>query len=131
MAGVEDGRNGLVVAVVDDDQAVGDSLAFLLETAGYRAITFPSAAAFLNDREIRPAHLIVDHGMPDMTGLQLAERLHREGDSKIPFLLITGAPTPAIVSGAAKFGVRAVLTKPFEPDELLAIVAASLGASER
>ena len=128
MPGAADGQNDLVV-IIDDDVAVGDSMAFLLESAGYRTMTFRSAAGFLSDREVRPACLIVDHHMPDMNGLRLAERLH-QASANIPFLLVTAALTPAIASGAARFGVQEVLAKPFEPDDLLKFVAASLASGD-
>ena len=57
-----------VVAVIDDDVAVLDSLKFLLEVVGYAVVAYNSAAAFLDDRVTRPACLIVDQHMPLMTG---------------------------------------------------------------
>jgi two-component system, LuxR family, response regulator FixJ len=110
-----------VVAVVDDDHGVLDSLKFLLETLGHKVAAFASAAAFLADRTLRPACLIVDHHMPEMTGLELAEQLLRQGTS-IPVLLMTGAPSPEIFSRAALLGIWAVLEKPFNDADLLEFV---------
>lgn len=124
MGSAADQLNDMVV-VVDDDEAVGDSVVFLLETAGYRAKAFRSAIAFLADREVRPACLIVDHEMPGMTGLQLAERLHREG-AKTPVLLTASWARSGISRSAARIGVHAVLIKPFEPDDLLRFVETHL-----
>ena len=111
------------VAVVDDDPAVLDSLKFLLEVAGHRAAIYGSAAAFLADRAARPTCLILDHHMPQMTGLELAARLRTEGAS-IPVLLITGSSTPAIVARAAQLGIEKVLEKPPAEDDLLSFVNA-------
>jgi two-component system response regulator FixJ len=120
-----------VVAIVDDDPAVLDSLKFLLEVVGYRVATHASAEAFLDGRASWghadggragwPACLIADHYMPRMTGLDLAERLRDDGVD-IPILLITGSPSPAIVSRAAQLGVVRVLEKPPEEHDLLSFV---------
>ncbi len=111
------------VAVVDDDPAVLDSLKFLLEVIGHRVVTYASAAAFLADRAKRHACLILDHHMPQMTGLELAARLHPDGGA-IPVLLITGSPSPAIVARAAQLGIEKVLEKPPDEDDLLSFVNA-------
>jgi two-component system response regulator FixJ len=62
-----------VVVVIDDDHAVRESLKFPLETLGHKVATFASAAACLADRAFRPACLIVDHHMPQMTGSVLVK----------------------------------------------------------
>ena len=76
------------IAVVDDDSAVRDSLRLLLEVMGYLVKTFESAAELLNTGLQNLACLILDHHMPHMTGLELAERLRADGTA-IPILLIT------------------------------------------
>jgi two-component system response regulator FixJ len=114
-----------VVAVVDDDHAVLDSLKFLLEVVGYNVATYASAQAFLDNRGTGPACMIVDQHMPRMTGLELAQRLHDEG-AGIPLLLITGSPSRAIVSRAALLGIEKVLEKPPDEDDLLKFVNAHL-----
>ncbi len=107
-------ENTGIVAIVDDDQAVLDSLKFLLEVVGYKVAVHASAKHFLDDRKTRPACLIVDQHMPAMTGLELAKHL-RDAGYDIPVLLITGSPSPAIVNRAAQLGIVSVLEKP--PDE--------------
>jgi len=114
-----------LVGIIDDDNAVRDSLKFLLEVAGHAVEAFASAADFLAAETQHLACLILDHHMPLMTGLQLVERLRSDG-REIPVLLITGSPSPAIVSRAAELGVARVLEKPPSEDEVLAFVAASL-----
>ena len=88
-----------VVALVDDDLAVLDSLKFLLETAGYTVAAYSSAAAFLDDRVTEPCCLIVDQRMPMMTGLDLVALLRR-GTASVPALLITGSLSPKIIARA-------------------------------
>jgi two-component system, LuxR family, response regulator FixJ len=64
------------------------------------------------------ACLILDHHMPHMNGLELAEQLRREG-ALMPILLMTGEPTRAIIARAAEVGVQRVLQKPAEEQDLL------------
>jgi FixJ family two-component response regulator len=111
------------VAIVDNDPAVLDSLKFLLEVAGHTVATYTSAAAFLADRVTKHACLILDHHMPQMTGLELVGRLRAAGTA-IPVLLITGSPSPAIVGRAGELGVEQVLEKPPIEDDPLNFVAA-------
>jgi two-component system response regulator FixJ len=111
-----------LVAVVDDDDAVRDSLQFLLETVGCSVATYSSAAQFLN--EARPgdlACLVVDQHMPDLTGLQLIGRLRSEGVT-VPIALITGSPSPDLLRLARELGVAKVLEKPLDDDVLLEFV---------
>jgi two-component system, LuxR family, response regulator FixJ len=85
------------VGIVDDDESVRDSLRFLLEVAGYEAETFASAAELLASETDKLTCLIVDHHMPPTTGLDLLQRLRANGID-VPILLITGAPSPAMVA---------------------------------
>jgi two-component system, LuxR family, response regulator FixJ len=112
------------VAIVDDDDAVRDSLRFLLEVMGYRVATFASAAEFLAADQQHLACLVLDHHMPEMTGLEMVERLSTNG-ADIPTLLITGSPSPAIVARAFELGVRRVLEKPPSDEELLDFINAT------
>ncbi len=112
------------VAIIDDDAAVLDSLRFLLEIAGHQVAVYASAAAFLADTVTRPACLILDHHMPQMTGLELVGRLRAQGlGTRI--MLITGSSTLAIRARAAELGVAKVLEKPPAEAELLAFVIGS------
>ena len=112
------------VAIVDDDQAVRDSLQFLLEVIGYSVDVFASAAEFLLANVQHFFCLILDHHMPNMTGLELAERLRADG-SGIPILLMTGSPSPAIVARAAELSIERVLEKPPGDEDLIDFINAS------
>ena len=101
----------LRVAIVDDDHAVRESLRSLLEVVGHAVETFASAAEFLKTEAQHFACLILDHHMPHMTGLELAEVLRAEG-ARIPILLMTGSLSPDIVACAAELGIDRVLDKP-------------------
>jgi two-component system response regulator FixJ len=113
-----------IVAVVDDDLAVLDSMKFLLEAAGYEVAAYDSATAFLADRAALPACLIVDQQMPNMTGLDLVRHL-RKCDVSVPALLITGSPTQSIVARANELGVK-VLEKPPVETEVIKFIDANL-----
>ena len=115
-------RTGLV-AVVDDDPAVLDSLRLLLEVAGHRVAIYASATSFLDDCLAQPACLILDYHMPYMSGLELAERLCVQG-VRVPVLLITSSPSAALLARATRLGIEKVLEKPPDEAELLNFVAA-------
>lgn len=117
------GTRGGPVVVIDDDSAVLDSLKFLLEVAGHEVAVYASGVAFLEDKEVRPACIILDHHMPQMTGLELTARLQELG-MRLPVLLITGSPTPAIMKRAVALGIEKVLEKPPSEEELLNFVCA-------
>ena len=105
------------IAIVDDDRGVLDSLRFLLEVVGHSVETFGSAAEFLRANMQNLTCLILDHHMPHMTGLELAEILRTDG-AAIRILLITGVISPAIFARAAELGIK-VLEKPLVDEELL------------
>ena len=112
-----------LVAVVDDDDAVRDSLQFLLETAGFSVAAYGSAAQFLH--EAIPGQLkclVLDQHMPDMTGLQLVTRLRSDGVT-LPIALITGSPSADLIRLARELGVARVLEKPLDDEVLLEFIA--------
>lgn len=106
------------VVVIDDDAGMVESLRLILELAGHRVVVFESAAAFLANGASQASCLILDHHMPQMTGLDLVLRLHAE-HIHVPVLLITGRPSPNLLDRAAELGIEQVLVKPLNPDELL------------
>ena len=107
-----------IIHIVDDDAAVRDSIAFLLETADLTARTHESAVAFLAEND-RPAGCIVtDVRMPDMTGLELARRL-RDTGSVEPVIVITGHADVPLAIEAMRAGVVDFIEKPFDDEVLL------------
>jgi FixJ family two-component response regulator len=112
-----------LVAVVDDDDAVRDSLRFLLEIAGFSVATYGSAAQFLREAPIAElACLVVDQHMPDQTGLQLVSRLRALGVT-LPVALITGSPSADLNRLARDLNVAKVMEKPLDDDVLLDFIA--------
>ena len=111
-----------LVGVVDDDEAVRDSLGFLLETAGLNVVTYSSAAQFLSEASLDDlACLVVDQHMPELTGLQLIARLRGQGVT-LPIALITGSPSADLIRLARELGVAGVLEKPLDDAALLAFI---------
>lgn len=121
---------GRAVAIIDDDEAVRDSLKMLLELAGHRVLTYASAGDFLAAEETSCGCLIVDHFMPNMSGLELISRLRPEPESR-RVLLITGTPSLAVVERARLLGVARILEKPHIRDDVLAFVDDCLGNPSR
>jgi len=111
-----------VIAVVDDDEAVRDSLAFLLTVTGHKVAAYASAADFLDRCDLsQVAGLILDHHMPQKTGLELLATLREDGRT-LPVLLVTGSPSPDIVARAGTLGVDQVLEKPVSDQWLMEFV---------
>ena len=109
-----------MIAVVDDDESVRESVASLAESVGYKAALFSSAEEFLQSVHQRDslACLILDVRLPGISGVELYTQLPLSLRS-VPTIFITARPDPAMNSWAAKPGVIAVLYKPFQPKVLL------------
>jgi FixJ family two-component response regulator len=110
------------IGVVDDDDAVRDSLRFLLEIAGFNVAAYGSADQFMS--EAKPAELaclVIDQHMPATTGLQLIQALRSQG-TDLPIALITGSPSPDLLRRAHELGVTTVLEKPLSDDVLLQFI---------
>ena len=114
-----------VVAIVDDDEAARHALGFFLDIFGYSTQSFNSAQAFLSAEPSQFACLILDHHMPQITGLELVERMRSEGID-LPILIITGAPSPALRSRARDLGIQKVLEKPPPEEEVLEFLAEAI-----
>ncbi len=112
------------IAIIDDDDAVRDSLSSLFTSLGYTAHAYASASAFLKrDGNTPPDVIILDHQMSGMTGVDLAEHLARE-QSDIAILMISGNLTETARKRAERAGVKSILDKPFADETLLAAVEA-------
>jgi FixJ family two-component response regulator len=111
-----------MVYVVDDDEAVRDSLQWLLEGKDYRVRCFESAESFLSRYDPREvACLIVDIRMGGMTGLELQSRL-LESHSPLPIVFITGHGDVPMAVDTMKKGAMDFIQKPFKEDQLVPLV---------
>jgi FixJ family two-component response regulator len=121
--------SGRTIYVVDDDDAMRDSMRWLLGSAGYRVLSYSSAERFL--AAFRPGEaicLVLDVRMPGLTGIELQRELNRRG-ALLPIIFITGHGDVPMAVDALKNGAFHFLEKPFEAERLLAVVehAASSG----
>jgi FixJ family two-component response regulator len=115
-----------VIAIIDDDEAMQDSLRDLMESAGLVARCFGSAEEFLvSDLRTRAACLIVDIRMPKMSGMQLQTKL-KEEDSNIPMIFITAHGDARMRIQAMRRGAVEFLAKPFDHQLLLKRVRSAL-----
>jgi CheY-like chemotaxis protein len=116
-----------VIAVVDDDESVRQSLQGFFESVGYEVALFSSAEEFARSgchrEDLRC--LILDVRLPGMSGFELYLRLTLSGRS-IPVIFITAHQDPSIAAWAAKPGVVKLLYKPFQPGILLEAVRSAL-----
>ncbi len=115
-----------VVHVIDDDEAVRQSLMFLLKAAGHAVQTYDSATAFLRDlSQVKPGCVITDVRMPEVSGMELLHRL-KEMRVHLPVIVITGHGDVPLAVEAIKSGALEFLEKPFNDDALLVAVEAAL-----
>ncbi len=119
------------VYVVDDDDAVRDSLALLLEASGLRVEAFAAAAEVLvRCRDERPACVITDVRMPEMDGLELQQRLARL-HAHLPVIVITGHGDVPLAVQAMKAGAVDFIEKPFSDDVILASIETAVARERR
>ena len=121
-----------IVHIVDDDEAVRQSLAFLLSSAGLAVRVYDSATAFLADLSgVKGGCLVTDIRMPDMTGLELLHQL-RARACGLPAIVITGHGDVPLAVEAMKAGAIDFIEKPFDEEAILTAVRDALerGAGE-
>lgn len=119
------------VHVIDDDEAVRHSLAFLLESASLPVRTYESAPAFLEGApRLKVGCILTDVRMPEMDGLALQRRL-RELRVRLPVIVMTGHADVPVAVQALKAGAFDFIEKPFDDEGLLATIRRALEASRR
>lgn len=115
-----------IIYVVDDDEAMRDSMTWLLEGEGYQVTCFESAAAFLRVRnDAMRGCLVLDVRMPEMSGLELHEKLDMLG-SQLPIIFITGHGDVPMAVAALQRGACDFIEKPFHNEDLLSRVSRAL-----
>jgi two-component system response regulator FixJ len=116
-----------IVHIIDDDEAMRDSLSFLLESTDVCVRTYESGIAFLNAITTADAGCIVtDVRMPEMSGLDLLRRLRERGIG-LPVIVMTGHADVPLAVEAMKAGALEFLEKPFEEAVLLRAIQVALG----
>jgi FixJ family two-component response regulator len=115
-----------LISIVDDDALARDGIRELVESLGYRAITFISAENFLNSRMIAKTKcLITDFQMPGLNGLDLQEALRSQG-YQTPVILITAYPNENHRARALDNGAVGFLCKPFNDEALIECLTAAI-----
>jgi len=120
-----------LVYIVDDDEALRDSLIWLLESTGLKALAFSSAESFLAawHREMRGC-LVLDIRMPGMSGLEMQERLLAL-HSALPMIFITGHGNVPMAVSALKKGAVDFIEKPFNDQDMASLIRKVLAAEQR
>ncbi|ODT22803.1 MAG: DNA-binding response regulator [Kaistia sp. SCN 65-12] len=120
-----------VVHVIDDDEVVRQSLAFLLSSAGLAVRVHESAVAFLDVLpEVQEGCVVTDIRMPQMDGLELQRRLH-EMKTALPVIVMTGHGDVPLAVEAMKAGAIDFIEKPFDDEILLSAIRSALARRAR
>lgn len=120
-----------VVAVIDDDEAVRDSLSMMLSNHGFGVCSFSSADAFLASlrADTLPSCIVSDVRMPGMSGLELQTELKKKWPM-VPLVLITGHGDVSMAVNALKAGAHDFVEKPFAPDRLIEGIRSAIDRTE-
>src|SRR6202045_1862749 len=120
------GQTSKVIAIIDDNESMQDSLRDLIESRGFEAQCLGSARAFLeSDLHYEAACLIVDILMPKMSGLELQATLKQE-ECNVPIIFVSAYDDTEIRAQAMREGAVAFLPKPFDHQLLLKILRGTL-----
>ena len=121
----------MTIALIEDDEAVLDSLRLLLEGRGFAVSGFKSAEAFLASPQAKSSACIVsDVRLPGMSGLDLQRTLTAKGIDT-PVILITGHGDIAMAVTAMKEGAIDFIEKPYDAERLIASIERTLATSQR
>lgn len=117
------------ILVVDDDQAIAEMVSIVLRGKGFEVVTTPDGASALEAfGQVRPDLVLLDLMLPGMDGIEVCRRLRR--DSGVPVIMLTARSDTADVVEGLEAGADDYLTKPFEPDELVARIKARVRRSD-
>lgn len=116
-----------LVAIVDDDESVRESLPDLLKEFGFKALAFSSADEFLASGSVDQTRcLLLDVVMPGMSGLDLQKELKNRGH-KIPIIFITAQKDESIRKRALEQGAADIILKPFSDTALREALSKAMG----
>ena len=118
------------VYVIDDDEAMRDSLNFLLDSADFSVTLFETAMQFLDALPgLEFGCVVSDVRMPGMDGIELLKRM-KAGQSSFPIVIMTGHGDVPLAVEAMKLGAVDFLEKPFEDDRLIGMIEAAIRQAE-
>ncbi|MBC9030786.1 response regulator [Sphingomonas sp. JC676] len=119
-----------LVYVIDDDEGARHSLEFLIDCAGFKVRTYPSADVFLQaGPPLDHACVVTDVRMPGMSGVELVAALKRRG-AAVPVIMITGHADVPLAIQAMKAGVADFIEKPFNDDAILDAIRSAFAQQE-
>ncbi|MGM0537458.1 MAG: response regulator transcription factor [Pseudomonadota bacterium] len=118
------------IAIVDDDQALRDSLAWLLDSVGIASRTYADGDAYLSDHPESVDALLLDVRMPGLSGLQVQQRLNELAHAP-PVIFMTGHGDVPMAVTALKAGAFDFIEKPFNPQQLIDTVQQVLAEHQR
>lgn len=119
-----------IVQIVDDDPAVRDALVWIFKSRGVESVAWDSAARFLEGyRDCDKGCLVLDVRMPDMSGIELFDRLRQRGCT-LPVIFLTGHGDVPLAVRAIKDGAFDFLEKPFDDNAMVDRVLAALQVHE-
>ncbi len=118
------------IAIVDDDQALRDSLAWLLDSVGIASRTYADGDAYLSDHPESVDALLLDVRMPGLSGLQVQQRLNERAHAP-PVIFMTGHGDVPMAVTALKAGAFDFIEKPFNPQQLIDTVQQVLAEHQR
>jgi len=115
------------ILVADDNRDAADSMAMLLELAGYEVVVAHRGQEALHGiMADKPDAAILDIGMADMTGYEIARRVRSAGETRTFLVAVTGWGHADDVARAKEAGFDEHLTKPVDPDRIEALLSARL-----
>jgi FixJ family two-component response regulator len=116
----------ILIAIVDDDEAVREATKSLVRSLGYNASTFGSAEEFLKSEQVHDTScLITDLHMPGLSGIDLQDHLVGRGH-RIPTIIITAYSNENVRARAMKTGALCFLSKPYMDDQLIGCIEKAL-----
>lgn len=118
------------IAIVDDDQALRDSLAWLLDSVGIASRTYADGDAYLSDHPESVDALLLDVRMPGLSGLQVQQQLNERAHAP-PVIFMTGHGDVPMAVTALKAGAFDFIEKPFNPQQLIDTVQQVLAEHQR
>jgi FixJ family two-component response regulator len=121
----------LLISIVDDDPAVGQATARLLESYGYATLVFASAEEFLQSKQLKDTDCVIsDIRMPGLNGIELQNRLI-QGGYNIPTIFATAYPEAHVRRAAMNNGAVCFLAKPAREERLIACIERALRSRAR
>lgn len=115
------------ILLVEDDEKIVKAVSIRLKSQGYEVVTaFDAVMAMAKAMETHPDIVLLDISMPGGNGFTVAERLQNSSLAGIPVIFLTASKEPGLRYRAKQLGAVGYLEKPFETQELLAVIQQAL-----